>query len=91
MPAQLHNDWLETLITFGVLGSALIALAFFIVFSHWFVAPGIHGSWYLLLLLWAALAGCLFQARFDFPFQIYSVLFLFIVLCAVLFTLSHEP
>ena len=27
-PAQLHNDWLETRITFGWLGSGLIALAF---------------------------------------------------------------
>jgi O-antigen ligase len=89
-PAQLHNDWLETLITFGVLGSVLIALAFFIVFAHWFVARGIHGSWYLLLLFWAALAGCLFYARYDFPFQVYSILFLFLVLCAALFTLSHK-
>jgi O-antigen ligase len=89
-PAQLHNDWLETLITFGVLGSVMIGLAFFIVLSHWFVARGIHGSWYLMLLFWAALAGCLFYARYDFPFQIYSVAFLFLVLCAALFTLSHE-
>ncbi len=89
-PAQLHNDWLETLITFGGLGSVLIALAFFMVFSHWFVARGIHGPAYLVLLFWAALAGCLFYARFDFPFQIYSIVFLFLVLCAALFTLSHK-
>jgi O-antigen ligase len=89
-PEQLHNDWLETLITFGVLGSVLIGLALLTVLSHWFVARGIHGSWYLALLFWAALGGCLFQARFDFPFQIYSVLFLFLVLCAALFTLSHH-
>lgn len=89
-PAQLHNDWLETLITFGVFGSVLIGLAFCIVLSHWFLARGIHGSWYLALLLWAALAGCLFYARYDFPFQIYSVVFLFLVLCSALFSLSHE-
>jgi O-antigen ligase len=89
-PAQLHNDWLETLITFGGLGSVLIALAFFIVFSYWFVARGIHGSRHLIMLFWAALAGCLFYARYDFPFQIYSIVFLFLVLCAALFTLSHE-
>jgi len=89
-PAQLHNDWLETLITFGGLGSTLIALAFFIVLSHWFVARGIHGRTNLVLLFWTALAGCLFYARYDFPFQIYSIIFLFLVLCAALFTLSHE-
>jgi len=89
-PAQLHNDWLETLITFGVFGSVLIGLAFCIVLAHWFVARGIHGSWYLAILFWAALAGCLFYARYDFPFQIYSVVFLFLVLCSALFSLSHE-
>jgi hypothetical protein len=89
-PAQLHNDWLETLITFGWLGSMLIALALTIVLSHWFVARGIRASWYLILLFWDALAGCLFYARYDFPFQIYSIVFLFVVLCAAIFTLSHE-
>jgi O-antigen ligase len=89
-PAQLHNDWLETLITFGVLGSVLIGLALFTVLCHWFVARGIHGSWPLMALFWAALAGCLFYARYDFPFQIYSIVFLFVVLCAALFTLSHD-
>jgi O-antigen ligase len=89
-PAQLHNDWLETLITFGVLGSVLIGLALFVVLSHWFLARGIHGSWYLVVLVWAALAGCLFYARYDFPFQVYSIVSLFLVLCAALFTLSHE-
>jgi O-antigen ligase len=90
-PAQLHNDWLETLITFGGLGSVLIALAFCIVLAYWFVARGIHASLHLAALFWAALAGCLFYARYDFPFQIYSIVFLFLVLCAALFTLSHEP
>ncbi|MGA2177920.1 MAG: O-antigen ligase family protein [Verrucomicrobiota bacterium] len=89
-PAQLHNDWLETLITFGWLGSALIILALCIVLFHWFVARGIHAKASLALLFWAALGGCLFYARYDFPFQIYSVIFLFFVLCAALFTLSHE-
>jgi len=89
-PAQLHNDWLETLITFGVFGSVLIGLALVIVLAHWFVARGIHGSSYLAVLFWAALAGCLFYARYDFPFQIYSVVFLFLVLCSALFALSHE-
>jgi hypothetical protein len=88
--AQLHDDWLETLITFGWLGTTLILLALFTVLSHWFLAGGIHGSLPLMVLFWAALAGCLFYARYDFPFQIYSVLFLFLVLCAGLFTLSHR-
>jgi NADH:ubiquinone oxidoreductase subunit 6 (subunit J) len=41
-------------------------------------------------LIWVALGGCLLHARYDFPFQIHSILFLFLVLCAILFTLSHQ-
>ena len=90
-PAQLHNDWLETRITFGWVGSALIALAFAAVLGRWFVRGGIHGGRRFVILTWLALAGVLAHARFDFPLQIYSILHLFLVLCAVLFTLSRRP
>jgi hypothetical protein len=88
-PAQLHDDWLETLITFGWLGSAMIVLALCIVLGHWFVASGIHAKPSLVALFWIALGGCLAYARYDFPFQIYSVLFLFLVLCGALSSLSN--
>lgn len=87
-PAQLHNDWLETRITFGWLGSALIALAFLAVLLHSFCSGGISGRRPFMLLLWLALAGCLVHARWDFPFQICSIAFLFLVLCAILSALS---
>ena len=90
-PAQQHNDWLETRITFGWVGSALIALAFATVVLRWFARGGIHGGRRFVLLLWLALAGCMVHARFDFPFQIYSIVFLFLVLCATLFNLSRRP
>jgi O-antigen ligase len=89
-PAQLHNDWLETLITFGWLGMALIAIAFATVIFYWFVARGIRASAQIMVFFWAAVAGCLFYARYDFPFQIYSITFLFVILCAAMFTFSHE-
>jgi hypothetical protein len=89
-PAQLHDDWLETLITFGWMGCALILTALCVVLLHWFVAHGIYAKPSLAALFWTALAGCLVYARYDFPFQIYSVLFLFLVLCAALFSLSHK-
>jgi O-antigen ligase len=90
-PAQLHNDWLETRITFGWVGSALIALALMTVLARWFVrGGGIHGGRRFMVLTWLALAGCLVHARFDFPFQIYSIEFLFLVLCAMVFTLSRR-
>jgi len=43
------------------------------------------------VLTWLALAGCLVHARFDFPFQVHSILFLFVVLGTILSTLSHRP
>ncbi len=90
-PAQLHNDWLETRITFGWFGSGLIVLAFVVVLVRWFARGGIHGGRRFVVLLWLALAGCLVHARFDFPFQIHSIVFLFLLLCAILFTLTRRP
>jgi len=82
--AQLHNDWLETRITFGWVGSALIALAFLDLLSLWFRRAGPGNNRDLVLMIWLALAGCLVHARWDFPFQIYSILFLFLILCSIL-------
>jgi NADH:ubiquinone oxidoreductase subunit 6 (subunit J) len=38
-----------------------------------------------------ALVGCLVHARFDFPLQIHSILFLFLMICAMLLTLGVMP
>lgn len=88
-PAQLHNDWLETRITFGRVGSALIGLAFACALLRWFFPGNAPGSWRLVSLIWVALGGCLLHARFDFPLQMYSILLLFLTLCAVLASLSR--
>ena len=90
-PAQLHNDWLETRITFGWLGSGLIALALVAVVLRWFARGGIHGGRRFIILIWLALAGCLVHARYDFPFQIHSIVLLFLVLCAILSNLTRRP
>ena len=89
-PAQLHNDWLETLITFGWLGNALLCLALVCVLARWFTSGGIRGGRRFVGLTWLALAGCLAHARFDFPLQVYSVVFLFLTHCAVLTVLSRR-
>jgi O-antigen ligase len=89
-PEQLHNDWLETRITFGWTGFAMLLAALACVVLRWFVPGGIRGSRRFVVLIWLALAGCLIEARFDFPFQIHSILFLFLALCAVLFSLSYR-
>jgi hypothetical protein len=89
-PAQVHNDWLETRITFGWVGSLLIGLAFLTVLLQSFASGTVRGSRQLVYLLWVSLAGCLAQARWDFPLQIYSILFVFLVWCALLFALSRK-
>jgi O-antigen ligase len=90
-PAQLHNDWLETRITFGWAGSALIALALGCVIAPWFIQGGTQRGRRFVGLTWLALVGCLVHARYDFPFQVYSVLFLFLSHCAVLMVMSKKP
>ena len=89
-PEQLHNDWLETRITFGWLGTALLLAALACVFLRWFAPGGIRGGRRFVVLIWLSLAGCLIEALFDFPFQIHSVLFLFLVVCAVLFSMGRR-
>ena len=87
-PAQLHNDWLELLLTFGWVGFAMILAALGLVIAHGFRSEGSPTSRRFIWLVWLALAGCLLQARWDFPFRVYSVVFLFLALCAVLTTLT---
>ena len=65
----------------------MISLAFATTLVRWFLPGGIHGGRRFVVLTWLALAGCLAHARYDFPFQIYSILFL--VLCAILSDLTR--
>ena len=82
--AYLHDDWLETRITFGVVGSLLLATALLVAVLRACFSGGLHTNWTLVTLMWLALAGCLVHAKFDFPLQIYSTLWLFLLWCAVL-------
>ena len=68
----------------------LVAAAFLLVLARWFLPGGIHGGRRFVVLLWLALSGCLIQARFDLPFQIYSIVLLFLLHCAILSTLSRR-
>jgi O-antigen ligase len=90
-PAQLHNDWLETRITYGIVGLSLLLAALAAVGARWFAGGGFYGGRRFVALAWLGLAGCLAHARFDFPFQIHSILFLFLLICAILFNVSRRP
>ncbi len=88
-PAQLHNDWLETRITFGLTGLGLILLCLVLAAGRWLARGGAPADGTFLLLTLGALGGCLVHARYDFPFQIPSILALFLILCASLSCLSR--
>jgi hypothetical protein len=87
-PTQLHNDWLETRITFGRIGFGLIMLALVAVAARGFLPGPMPGGGGLVCGLYLGLLGCLIHARWDFPFQFHSTTFLFLVLSAALFTLG---
>lgn len=87
----VHDDWLETRITFGWVGTSMLLLALLIVFVRWFGRGGIPMPPEFAALTWVALGGCLLHAKYDFPFQIYSILFLFLLLCSVMLTASRKP
>jgi O-antigen ligase len=88
-PTQLHNDWLETAITFGAIGLTATILALALLFFRGLVAGSSQIPWSFAAMLWVALSGCLVFAKVDFPFQIYSILFLFLLLCAVLLSVAN--
>jgi hypothetical protein len=76
----LHDDWLETRITFGQIGSNMIFLALILALTPWFYGRGVTMHWPLMALLWTGLGGCLLHAVGDFPFQVHSILFIFLLL-----------
>ena len=80
----VHDDFLETLTTYGIVGSSVVALMILIVFVHWLIGSGIHQSFPFYALMMISLLGCLGHAKFDFPFQVYSITHLFVMICCVL-------
>jgi len=81
--AQVHDDWLETRITFGWVGFGMILVALIMVPMHLWRGSGTPVPWPFAALLGVSLGGCLLHARFDFPLQIHSILALFLLLCSV--------
>lgn len=79
----LHNDWLETWVTFGWLGGSLVFLGLAAIlvipgFGDGAPAPGIFG-----VQLLAGLVGMLVHATFDFPFQVVALLGTWLLLAAL--------
>ncbi len=81
-----HDDWLEMRIDLGWIGFGAVVLMLMIIFARWFAGGGLPLPPVLASAISLALAGSLLHAKFDFPFQIYSIQFLFVLLCAILFS-----
>lgn len=88
--AFVHDDWLETQVTFGAVGTALVLLNLVLVVVYWIGVGRLSAPPVLPAAIWIALGGCLLHARFDFPLQIYSILMLFVILSALLFSFSKK-
>lgn len=88
--AYLHDDWLETRVTFGQFGFTIVVLLMGLVLARWFIPGGIISSRHFVWMLWVAISSCLIHAKFDFPLQVYSVLQLFLTICCVLFCISRR-
>jgi hypothetical protein len=86
--AYVHDDWLETRITFGWVGFSGVVAMLLILFIRAFGTGGLDVPFEFFALATLALGGCLMHAKFDFPFQIYSVVLLFLLLAGVQFSLT---
>jgi len=86
---QVYDDWLEIRITFGWLGFGIMLAALAVTALRGFFPGGLRGLRPLVFFAWMALGGCLLHARFDIPFQIHSILLLFLAICAILLNLGR--
>ncbi|MCI0538107.1 MAG: O-antigen ligase family protein [Verrucomicrobiales bacterium] len=88
--AYVHDDWLETRITFGWVGFTAILAMFLTLVARPFGTDGLGLPFEFFALVTLSLGGCLMHAKFDFPFQIYSVVFLFCLFAALQFCLTPQ-
>jgi O-antigen ligase len=86
----VHDDWLETRLTFGWVGFSctlgLLAMAVVVRWRCGALPMPREFEW----LTWVGLVGLMMHARVDFPFQIPSLHLLFLILAA-LFTVAGPP
>lgn len=88
--AYVHDDWLETRVTLGWIGLGLVIASLVVVVVRPLAGGGLPCPGVLQAQCYAAMAGCLVHAKYDFPFQIYSILLLFLVVCCLLSVASRR-
>ena len=79
----LHNDWLETVVTFGRGGALLVVLALAMVPTMWFLGRGHPVSGVFGVQIALGLTGMLLHAAVDFPFQVVALLGSWLLLAAL--------
>ncbi len=88
--AWVHDDWLEFAITFGYVGFSILVLVVLLIGSRWFASNGVFVPWEFMALSYIGLVGCLLHAKFDFPFQVHSIVHLFAVMSAIVFCIRRH-
>jgi len=88
--AYVHNDYVETIITFGWFGFIFLVLIYVFVWLIPFFGKGIPAPPEFIILTGLALGGLLVHAKYDLPFQIYSLHFEFVIICALLTCLKWK-
>ena len=84
----LHDDWLETRATIGQVGLTLVCINLGLLLI-WILAPGrLPTGFFLTGCGLISLVGALVHAKYDFPFQTYSIFFTFVVVAAILTSVS---
>lgn len=78
-----HNDWLETRITLGLTGSIAVWLGLVLLTPRWLIRSGLPSPSPLAACLLLSMGGVLLHALGDFPFQVYSIVFLFLIFAAL--------
>jgi hypothetical protein len=88
--AFLHDDWLETRVCYGWIGFSLVCLQL-LTLVIWIFAPGKAPVPPILFgCLLISLGGTLLKAKFDFPFQTYSIFLTFVLVSAIAVSGSKE-
>jgi O-antigen ligase len=86
----VHDDWLEARVTLGWVGFSVGLSILVLSIVRFVFTRGLPLSDLLAGTLVLAIIGCAVHAKFDFPFQIYSILLLFVTYCGILSVSSAE-
>ena len=77
--AHAHNDWLEALVTFGIVGATPIfaALALILLWPWFCKGRRLPGAFKTCVYL--SMGSCLAYSILDLPLKVYSIAFLFVL------------